>query len=81
MATEAKVHSEIFHLFGPIDDHRAVEIMDLHPSATDLEVAAAYCAGMSDVMGEERQPLAGKAAKIYEIVNRDEPMPEEDRRG
>ena len=80
MATDISVYSEILHLFGPIDDHKAVEIMDLQPSPAELEIAAAYFAGMTDVMGEERQPLAGNAAKIYEIVSRDEPLPEEESR-
>ena len=79
MATESSVYSEILHLFGPMDDHRIVEILDLQPTSKDLEVVASYCAGMSDVMGEERQPLAGKAARIYDIVRQDELLPEEER--
>ena len=82
MATETSVYTEIIHLFGPIDDHRSVEIMDLQPSRIDLEIAAAYIAGMTDVMGEERQPLTGNAGRIYEILSRDDPLLEEDdRRG
>jgi hypothetical protein len=29
-------------------------------------------------MGEERVPLAGNAARIYEIVSRDEMLPDEE---
>ena len=65
---------DIRKMFGTIDDHRVLEIIDLHPSSVDLEVATAYLAEMSDVMGEERLPLSGAAASIYEIVTRDEPF-------
>ena len=78
MKTESALYSEIIHLFGTIDDHKVVEIMDLQPSPIELEIAAAYFGGMTDVMGEERQPLSGKTAEIYEIVNRDEPLLEEE---
>jgi hypothetical protein len=77
MTTSTSIHSEIIHLFGPVEDHRIVEIMDLQPSGADLEVAAAYFAGMTDVMGDERQPLSGTAAKVYEIISRDEELLEE----
>ena len=79
MATESSLYTEVLHLFGPMDDHRIVEILDLQPTSNDLEVVASYCAGMSDVMGEERQPLAGKAARIYDIVRQEELLPEEER--
>jgi len=68
---------DIHRMFGALDDHRALEILDLQPSSSDLEVALAYLAEMSDVMGEERLPLSGTAADIYEIVTRDEPFEED----
>ena len=77
MTTSTSFHSEINHLFGPVDDHRIVEIMGLQPSKADLEIAAAYLAGMTDIMGDERCPLSGTAAKVYEIVSRDAEFPEE----
>jgi len=77
MVTERSTYSDIVHLFGPIEDHLAREILDLQPTPADLEVVAAYQAGMTDVLGEERVPLAGTAARIYDIVSRDE-LPEEE---
>ena len=38
-----------------------------------------YGEGMSDVMGEERKPLTGVAARIYDIVRQDELLAEEER--
>jgi hypothetical protein len=35
---------------------------------------------MTDVLGEARAPLTGKAALIYEIVSRDELLVDDDRR-
>ena len=78
MVTETSAYSDIVHLFGPIDDHLAREILDLQPTPAELEVVAAYQAGMTDVLGEERVPLAGNAARIYEIVSRDQVLPGED---
>ena len=80
MVTERSTHSDIVHLFGPIEDHLTREILDLDPTLAELEVAAAYAAGMTDVMGEERTPLSGNAARIYEIVSRVEALEEDDRR-
>jgi len=78
MVTERSSYSDIVHLFGPIEDHLAREILDLQPTPAELEVVAAYQAGMTDVLGEERLPLAGRPARIYEIVSRDEVLPGED---
>jgi len=71
---------DVQHLLGPINDHLTREILDLSPSLGELEVAAAYCAGLTDVMGEERAPLTGTAARVYELVSRDEALLEEEER-
>jgi hypothetical protein len=78
MSNEKRYHPEILRLFGQIDDQKVVGIIELQPTSSDLEVAAAYMKGMDDVMGEERRPLAGNAAKIFEILNRDEDLLEEE---
>jgi hypothetical protein len=80
MTTETCTHADILHRFGPIADHLASEILDLRPSPGELEVAAAYIAGLTDVMGEVRAPLTGKAARVFEIVSRDELLDEEELR-
>jgi hypothetical protein len=81
MATETCSYSDIVHLFGPISDHLSKEILDLEPSPAELEVAAAYAAGMTDVLGEARAPLTGKAALIYDIVSREDLLEDDERRG
>lgn len=77
MATKSPIHLEILRLLGALDDYKAVQIEELNPSMDELEITAAYLAGMDDIMGKERLPLAGKAARIYEIMTRDE-LPGED---
>lgn len=77
MSSKSPIYSEILHLFGQLEDHKVLEIIDLQPTREELEVSALYYAGMSDVMGEERQPLTGKTARIFEIVSQDELLPEE----
>ena len=78
MTNESSIRAEIFRRFGSIEDHKVLEIIELDPSCADLDIAAGYIAGMSDVLGEERLPLAGRPARIYEIVSRDEVLPGED---
>ena len=78
MNIDSLIYQRIVHLFGPIESHKIVEIMDLDPTLTDLQIAASYYGGLTDVMGEERQPLAGISARIFEIVIRDEPSLEEE---
>lgn len=77
MATLSSTHAEVLRLFGTLDDHKVAQIDELNPSQDELEITAAYLAGMDDIMGKERQPLTGKPAKIYDIVSRDE-FPVED---
>jgi hypothetical protein len=78
MASKPITRPDILRMFGPIDDHRALEILGLNPSWEEMEVTMAYLADMSDIMGEERQPLSGCAAEIYDIVTRDESFEEEE---
>ncbi len=80
MAKQSSIHSDILRLFGELDDHKVEEIIELNPSLDELEVTAAYVAGMNDVMGKEHHPLTGKAGQVYEVATRDEPLVEEEYR-
>lgn len=81
MATHSSIHTEVLRLFGTLDDHKLAKIDKLNPSQDELEITAAYLAGMDDIMGKERQPLTGKPAEIYDIVSRDETPLEDEYRG
>ena len=80
METKPSIQSEILRLFGVLDDHKIRQIIGLTPSLDDLEITAAYLAGLDDVMGKERHPLTGLAARIYEIVSREDPFAEDEYR-
>ena len=43
----------------------------------EIEEAVAYATGEDDIMGEERIPLIGRAAEVYEIITADEAVEEE----
>lgn len=80
MTVKQSNYEEIHRLLGALDDHKTSLIDKLNPSLAELEITAAYLAGMDDIMGEERQPLTGKVAKIYEVVTSDELPGEEEYR-
>jgi hypothetical protein len=72
-------HDEIMRILGPIDDAKASAILAAGASLQDLEEAAQWVAGESDVMGELERPLTGVAAEVYDILTVDEPPAEAER--
>jgi hypothetical protein len=72
------MRDEVIGLFGELTDQQIVDIIESGATLADLEIAAAYAAQEDDVMGEERRPLSGAAAEVYEIVMRDEEHSEEE---
>jgi len=79
MNTKMPTRDDVIHLLGDISDHKVVEILETGATLEQLEEAAAWLAGESDVMGEERLPLTGASAKVYDIIARDElPVRERD---
>lgn len=63
---------EIRHLAGPLADHTIAEILGLLPTVEDLEVALVYARGDGDVAGKAGHVLAGKPARIYELLSEDD---------
>ena len=59
---------DVRRLCGDVTDDRAARMVATGASVRDLEVALAWSAGESDVMGEARQPLSGRAAELYELL-------------
>ena len=78
MNTKMPTRDDVIHLLGDVSDHKVVEILETGATLEQMEEAAAWLAGESDVMGEERLPLTGAAAKVYDIIARDE-LPERER--
>ena len=74
-------HDEIVHLFGEISDHTIVEILEVNPSYKELEEVAMHLANASDVMGELRRPLEGRAARVFDVLIRAEEDQSDEGRG
>jgi hypothetical protein len=43
---------------------------------SELEAASAWASGADEVLGEEREPLTGATASVYEILTADEEFDE-----
>jgi len=71
-AKRAVTHDMIVEMVGEIGNAKIAAILAAGPTIEDLEEAVAWAAGESDVMGEERLPLAGVAARVCEILTADE---------
>ncbi len=76
-ATPTVTRDLVRELFGDITDAKIAAVLAVGPTLEDIEEAVAWAAGESDVMGEERLPLTGIAARVYEIVAADEDYAEE----
>ena len=61
-------HEDVRRLCGDVTDDRAARMLATGATVRDLEVALAWSAGESDVMGDERTPLSGRAAELYELL-------------
>lgn len=70
---------EVRHLVGLVTDHTVAEILDTQPSEKDLEVAVIFVRGEGDAVDRLGHELAGKAARIYDILAKDELYQNNDR--
>lgn len=61
--------AEIRRLCGDVTDECAAEMLATGATIEDVEVAVAWSAGETDLMGEERKPLKGRAAQVYELLS------------
>lgn len=64
-------HKDIIALFGKMTDQSIVEILETGANLEQLEEAAAWLAGETDVMEGAQLPLQGPAARAYDIAVRD----------
>ncbi len=63
---------ELRKILGDVDDAKTLEILKLQPTTAELEQAAYWADGEGDQLAREGAPLNGRAAKIFEILVRDE---------
>jgi hypothetical protein len=68
----ALTRSDVAHALGDDEDTAIAAIMALKPTSGEFYTALAWAVGESDVMGEERKSLDGKAKQVYDILAADE---------
>ncbi len=72
-ATKASLnHDQILQVAGDISDAKVAAIEATRATLEELEEAVAWAAGESDVMGDQRRPLAGRTSALYDILTADE---------
>ena len=72
--------AEIRRRCGEILDRQVEAILETGATTEDLAAALAWASGQDDVMGEERRPLTGVAAQVYDILAPGDELDDEDRR-
>ena len=70
---------DVVRACGELSDRRVAAILATRASQEELLEAVAWAEGESDVMGEARKPLAGRAAAVHEILATDDELWEDDR--
>lgn len=61
-------YDDIKRLFGNLDDHTIAEIEGSGATMNELEEVVAYLAQETDVMGDLRRGLSGRALTIYNLL-------------
>lgn len=80
MDQKAITRDDILRLFGDLTDHAVLEVLETGADFEALEEAAAWIGQENDVMGEARKPLTGAAARVFDIVTREQIFPDDERR-
>jgi hypothetical protein len=68
---------DVVEILGPMPDARIAAILATGATLEQLEEAAAWAAGESDVMGDLRRPVIGPVADVYDIITADEVLAED----
>jgi hypothetical protein len=64
------------HILGDLNDARVLEILAIAPTEAELEEANLWASGEGDLLDRSGHPLVGNVALIYEILTRDEDLPD-----
>ncbi len=70
---------EIIGIVGPLPDERIVEIIATGADAETLTEAYLRLTAEDDMGGALAQPVSGLVARLIDILEADEPAPEEER--
>lgn len=69
--------ADVLGVCGDILDWKVKAIIETGASLSELEAACAWAAGADEVLGEEREPLSGATAEVYEILIANEQFDDE----
>jgi phosphoglycolate phosphatase-like HAD superfamily hydrolase len=69
---------DVRHILGDLDDAKIAAILATEATPEELEEAAAWASGESDVMGDLERPLEGVVATVYDILMTGEELEDRD---
>jgi phosphoglycolate phosphatase-like HAD superfamily hydrolase len=69
---------DVRHIVGDLDDAKIAAILATDATVEELEEAAAWASGESDVMGDLERPLEGVVATVYDILMTGEELEDRD---
>ncbi|TMM54225.1 hypothetical protein [Sulfitobacter sabulilitoris] len=72
-------YQDITRLLGDLDDHTVAQIEGSGATLSELEEIAAHLAQETDVMGDLRKPLTGRALTVYTLLRQQEAQWDEER--
>lgn len=68
---KAATSADITSIMGPIDSDRLLQILSLHPTVSEVEQAAIWLSGDTDVFGAN-PPTKGNVSSIVTILTAEE---------
>jgi len=68
---------QLIDIVGPLTDARVLAIIDTGATIEQIEEAAAWADGESDVMGDLRLPGTGPVAAVYDLLRTEEKYAED----
>ncbi|MGD9867013.1 MAG: hypothetical protein AB7U38_03330 [Hyphomicrobiales bacterium] len=63
---------ELTRLCGDVPEWMIIALLETGATARDVEAALLWSQGVSDIAGDERVPLTGAAAAVYDILTTDQ---------
>jgi hypothetical protein len=73
--TNAVSKDELRAIVGALDEEKIIEILNLQPTATEMEQAALWASGDGDLLAKSGHSISAKVAEIVEILTADEDEP------
>jgi hypothetical protein len=68
---KAATNDDVTGILGPIDSDKLLQILSLHPTVAEVEEAAMWLSGDSDVFGAN-PPIKGNVSDIVTILTVEE---------